>query len=61
MPSENATRFVRVKYDDRREFPWVIVWGIDHVWKSCRTNEHADELAKGLQDICDNFDDWLHR
>ena len=61
MPSDDAIRFVRVFYDDRREFPWVIRWGIDHDWKSCRTKEHADELARELQQICENFAEWNYR
>ena len=31
----------RIIYDDRRDFPWVIVYGYDHEWGAFRTRKGA--------------------
>ena len=58
MPSGEALQFVRVNYDDSRTFPWLVVWGADHIWCACRTKDHADDVASELRGVCDVFCEW---
>jgi len=58
MPSGESMRFIRVNYDDSRKFPWVVMWGADHEWCSCRTLRHADYVASELRGVCDVFCEW---
>ena len=59
MPSSESLRFVRVVYDDRSMFPWVVVWGEDHEWCSCRTMDCAEDKASWLRGVCGVFHEWV--
>jgi hypothetical protein len=58
VPSQESLRFVRVNYDDRRRFPWVVLWGDNHEWCSCRSRDHALDEASKLRGVCEVFYDW---
>ena len=51
----NVDQFIRVLYDDRRRFPWVVAWGIDRDWCSCRTRDAAQDEAAKLRELCRCF------
>jgi hypothetical protein len=61
MPTDLSLRFVRVTYDDRRKFPWVVMWGEDHEWANYRTHLAAQDEASRLRDICDVFHEWASK
>ena len=47
--------FVRVLYDDRRRLPWIVAWGVDREWCSCRTRDAAQSIAADLRLVCRCF------
>jgi len=61
MPSQESLQFVRVVYDDRYKFPWVVIWGYDHVWCRCRSREAAIDSVSELRGVCDVFREWAAR
>lgn len=58
MTDRDAMQFVRVNYDDSHNFPWYVVWGVDHVWVRCRTRDNAIDHADRLRGLCNAFYDW---
>ncbi len=43
--------YVRVVYDDRRKFPWVVVYAGGDVWASFRSREAALQAVDKLMDV----------
>ena len=62
MSNKQSSQFVRICYDDRRKFPWVVVWGKggkDCEWCSCRARAAALEEAIKLRGVCEAFNKWV--
>lgn len=50
----SSYRFIRVIYDARRKFPWVVVWGSGRIWCSFGSQNAALDEAARLREVCDN-------
>jgi (2Fe-2S) ferredoxin len=46
---------VRCIYDDRKKFPWVIVYGDGKVWATFRSREAAMRVVKKLLDVISTY------
>jgi hypothetical protein len=58
MATDQAKRFIRVEYDDRREMPWGIKWGENNNWAWSDNREDAELLVEELRQMADAFHDW---
>lgn len=57
MASLEATQFIRLMYDDRKKFPWIVLCnGVPE--RACRDREAATWRIKYLRNLIDEFAEW---
>ena len=45
----------RIVYDDREEFPWLLIYGNDQVWAKFRTRKGAERELRRIDLLLEEY------